>query len=211
MPNSRKAAVDVIPLIKFNTVVTKIKYDQPDGKVLVECEDGTTYAADHVIFTASLGVLKDRHWQLFEPLLSQDKIDSIDGMMIGTSNKIFLEFDRPFWEEGWKGASFLWRNEEIKEALADPVNGDWLTGIYGFTPVNKLNPNVLLGWTMGPEAQKMELKSDADVKAGAEKVLRLFLKQYNIPDAKAFDRYVCERFVAFDSIKLTQFILFLIR
>lgn len=175
-------------MIKFNKTVCKIKYNEPDGVVKVECEDGTGYSADHVICTTSLGVLKERHWNLFDPLLSQKKINSIDAMMIGTVDKIYLEFEKPFWTENWDFWSLLWRKEEIKELRDDPVNGDWLSEMHSFTPANPLQPNVICGWISGPGAQKMEQKSDADVKAGAEKCLRLFLKQYDIPDAKAMIR-----------------------
>lgn len=179
---------DVIPLIKFNKTVSKIRYNQPDGLTRVECEDGSSYSADHVICTVSLGVLKERHWELFEPLLSQDKIDSIDGMMIGTVDKIYLEFEKPFWNTDGGGSTFLWRNEEIKAMLEDPVNGDWLSSLFGFTLVNPLQPNIICGWITGAAARAMEQKSDADVKAGAEKCLRLFFKQHDIPDAKAMIR-----------------------
>lgn len=179
--------IDIIPLIKFNQTVRKIKYNQPDGVIKVECENGDTYAADHVICTVSLGVLKEKHWNLFEPLLSQEKINSINGMMIGTVDKIYLEFDKPFWNEDSNGWVFMWRRDEIKTMLDDPVNGDWLSGMHAFTPVNK-QPNIMCGWIIGPKARIMEQKNDADVKAGAEKCLRLFLKQYDIPDAKAMIR-----------------------
>lgn len=167
----------------------KIVYNQPDGLVRVECKDGSSYSADHVICTVSLGVLKERHLSMFEPLLPRWKFDSIDGMMIGTLDKIYLEFEKPFWSEDWKGSSLLWKLDELKEVRADPVNGDWLEGLFTFYRFNRLQPNMICGWVVGEKAQKMELKSDADVKAGAEKVLRLFLKQWNIPDAKAIVRY----------------------
>ncbi|XP_055297514.1 spermine oxidase-like [Sitodiplosis mosellana] len=180
--------IDVNPLIEFNKEVWKIAYNQPDGTIKIECKDGSSYSGDHVICTVSLGVLKEHHLNMFEPLLPLWKIDSIEGMMIGALDKIYLEFDKPFWNEDWNGFSLLWKLEQLKEVQADPVNGDWLDGLFSFYRFNPLQPNVICGWIVGKRAQKMELKSDADVKAGAERVLRMFLKQWNIPDAKTMVR-----------------------
>lgn len=176
----------MIPLIQFNKDVLKIAYHQPDGLTKITCKDGSSYSADHVICTVSLGVLKDRCLNMFEPLLPRWKYNSIDGMMIGTVDKIYLEFDTPFgirYASGWEGFCCLWNMQQLKEVRDDPVNGDWLEGISGFYPVNPLQPNVICGWITGEFARKMEEKSDTDVKIGAEKVLRIFLKQFNIPDA----------------------------
>lgn len=188
IPGSSKPKIDVIPLIQFNKTVSKIRYNQPDGMVKVECEDGSNYSANHVICTVSLGVLKERHWKLFEPLLPQYKVDSIDGLLLGTVDKIYLEFDKPFWKGDWEGSMLLWRREELKELHEDPVNRDWLSSVFGFTLANPLQPNIICGWITGAAARKMEEKSDADVKAGAEKCLRMFFKDSNIPDAKAMIR-----------------------
>lgn len=180
--------IDVIPLINFNKEVHKISYNQPDGLININCKDGSSYSVDHVICTVSLGVLKDRQLSLFDPLLPRWKFNSIDGMMIGTVDKIYLEFDKPFWNEDWDGFSILWKLQQLKEVQDDPINGDWLEGVFGFYRFNPLQPNMICGWIIGEKAQNMEKKSDADVKAGAEKILRMFLKQWNIPDAKTMIR-----------------------
>lgn len=186
--NAQKT-IDILPLIRFNKEVQKIIYNQPSSPIKVLCDDGSSYSADHLICTVSLGVLKERHFDMFEPLLPLWKFNAIDGMTIGTADKIFLEFDKPFWPENWSGFSALWKTEQIKAVRADPVNGDWLEGLMGFYPFNRLQPNMICGWVGGSLAQKMEQKTDADVKAGVEKVLRMFLKQWNIPNAKAMIRY----------------------
>lgn len=180
--------IDILPFVQFNKEVSNIEYNQPDGLIKVECSDGSSLTADHLICTVSLGVLKERHLKLFEPMLPPWKYEAIDGMMIGTVDKIYLEFEQPFWNADWEGFSTLWKLEQLKEVRDDPINGDWLEGLHGFYPFNALQPNVICGWIVGPGplARKMEQKSDADAKA--EKVLRMFLKGTNIPDAKAMVR-----------------------
>lgn len=167
----------------------KIIYNQiDDADVRVECEDGTSYSGDHVICTIPLGVLKERHLQMFVPILSLSKHVNIDGLLFGTVDKIYLEFENPFWGADWAGFSILWKLQQLKEVRADPVNGDWLDGLLGCYAFNSQQPNVLCFWITGPKARKMEQKSDADVKTGVEKILRMFIKQWDIPNAKAMIR-----------------------
>lgn len=83
---------------------------------MLRCSDGTEYAADYVIFTPSLGVLKDRHGTLFTPQLPPWKVQAIDNSEYGSLEKIFLEFDRPFWFEidnNFAQFSILWTPEDI--------------------------------------------------------------------------------------------------
>lgn len=93
----------------------------------VSCADGSSYSADHVIFTASLGVLKDRHRTLFTPNLPADKIKAIDNIGFGTLGKFFLEFEEPFWPADnakWVGYSYLWKDEDVSTILG--TDKEWL-------------------------------------------------------------------------------------
>ena len=56
--------------------VTQINY-VTGGPVTVVTSKGVQYLADHVIFTASLGVLKADHAKLFNPPLPESKIKVI--------------------------------------------------------------------------------------------------------------------------------------
>lgn len=167
----------------FNKKVRKIIYNQNgDGgdAVRILCGDGTSYTADHLICTVSLGVLKEQHLSLFEPHLSADKIRSIDGLAIGTVDKIFLEFDKPFWTDGWEGFSLLWKTDAL-QTVRENSSSRWLEDVFGFYTVN-YQPNVLCGWISGLSARKMELETDENVKAGITQLLRMFLKHWNIPE-----------------------------
>lgn len=52
--------------------------------------------ADHVIVTVSLGVLKRQYTSFFRPCLPTEKVAAIHRLGIGTTDKIFLEFEEPF-------------------------------------------------------------------------------------------------------------------
>lgn len=187
-------SIDITRNVHFNKQVRKIVYDQSasiSDAVCVSCGDGSSYVADHLICTVSLGVLKERHLSLFEPHLSAEKIDSIDGMSIGTVDKIFVEFDKPFWTDGWEGFSLLWTNDAL-QSIRENGESRWLEDVFGFFMVN-YQPNVLCGWVTGPSARKMELETNENVKIGITRLLRMFLKHWNVPEPKNLIRYTCCR------------------
>lgn len=188
MPGSLQPPIDIIPLIKFNKTVGKINYGETNGEIEVECEDGTVFSVDHVICTVSLGVLKERVFSLFEPQLPLSKFIAIDALGFGTLDKIYLTYEKPFWDADWGGFTILWKLEHLKELREDPINGEWLEGLVGFYTFNKHQPNMIECWISGPMAMKMEQIDDAYVKIGAEKVLRMCLNQRSIPDAMSMIR-----------------------
>ena len=55
--------------IQTGTKVTKILWQNSDGKVIVTTEDGETYEADHVIITVSLGIF-NRLYNIFNSAVS---------------------------------------------------------------------------------------------------------------------------------------------
>lgn len=167
----------------------KISYGNTDGKspVRVECADGSVYTGDHVICTVSLGVLKYNHYFLFDPILPQKKIDTIDGLDFGTMNKIYLEWEEPFWSENEKhGIAFLWRPEEIK--IIREEGNHWLESFFILSPVD-YHPNLLCGWLTGPHARHTEQLSDEEIKSAVTSMLRMFLKHIHIPNPVRVKRY----------------------
>lgn len=80
-----------------------MKISQTNDKLRVITKDGRDFGADYVIVTCSLGVLKDKVASLFEPQLPLKKLKAIETMEMGVVNKIFLEFEHPWWTgELWK-------------------------------------------------------------------------------------------------------------
>eukprot|EP00850_Spirogloea_muscicola_P014069 SM000098S25149 [mRNA] locus=s98:391787:393434:- [translate_table: standard] len=81
--------------IYLNHRVRCIRWQRPVGEglspVLVECDGGAAFAADHVIVTVSLGVLKAEASGLFDPLLPKWKLDAITRMGFGVVDKVFLD------------------------------------------------------------------------------------------------------------------------
>jgi spermine oxidase len=110
---------NVTDRVQLNKVVSTIHWNPDAGRTRVHCTDGTQYTADHVIVTTSLGVLKERHSTLFQPMLPTWKRAAIQHMEYGSLEKVFLEYLQPFWpvnDPSWVQFSILWSRDDIAEA-----------------------------------------------------------------------------------------------
>lgn len=159
--------------ILYNKEVVNIEWSSSKGDfVKVKCADGSVYEGDHVIVTASLGVLKENYEYLFNPNLPAVKINAIEGLSFGTVDKIYLEFDKPFWSEDWSGFSMLWTMKDSLEIRA--TENKWLEDVFGFYKVD-YQPNMLCGWIGGPSARRMEVLDDKTVLDGCMMLFEKFL------------------------------------
>uniref|UniRef100_A0A1A9VI93 Amine oxidase domain-containing protein n=1 Tax=Glossina austeni TaxID=7395 RepID=A0A1A9VI93_GLOAU len=166
--------------INFNCTVEQIEWDQPNGKATVRCNnENLTFEADHVIVTASLGVLKERADTLFVPQLPLKKKRAIVALGYASTCKIFLEFPQKFWPEDWSGFTTLWRKQDVEKLRRS--KWAWLEEIFGFYCVN-YQPRVLLGWIVGPYVLKIESLTHDVVQMGCMKLLRRFLNSWLIPE-----------------------------
>ncbi|ETE57500.1 Spermine oxidase, partial [Ophiophagus hannah] len=135
--------------------------DNAGYSVLVECDDCEFILADHVIVTVSLGVLKKRHEEMFYPPLPEEKVLAIQKLGISTTDKIFLEFEAPFWSPECNSIQFVWEDESEAESLTYPEEL-WYKKICSFDvlyPPERYG-HVLSGWICGEEALIMEKYDD---------------------------------------------------
>ncbi|XP_023481931.1 spermine oxidase isoform X1 [Equus caballus] len=150
--------------------------------VVVECEDCEVIPADHVIVTVSLGVLKRQHASFFRPGLPVEKVAAIHRLGIGTTDKIFLEFEEPFWGPECNSLQFVWEDEAESRTLTYPPEL-WYRKICGFDvlyPPERYG-HVLSGWICGEEALVMEKCDDEAVAEICTEMLRQFTGNPNIP------------------------------
>jgi monoamine oxidase len=82
--------------VRTNKPVKSIRYGNL-GKSTVICEDGESFEADKVVFSAPLGILKEQSIK-FEPALPSWKSEAIRRMGFGLLNKLVLVFEKPFWD-----------------------------------------------------------------------------------------------------------------
>lgn len=154
-------------------------------KVKVVCENNNVYYADHVICTVPLGVLKEKANTMFSPKLPDFKLESIENLLFGTVDKIFLEYERPFLNADISEVMFLWETgQDKKETDTDSqeyLKENWYKKIYSFS---KVTDTLLLGWISGREAEYLETISHEVVADKCTEILRKFLKDPCVPKPK---------------------------
>ncbi|KAJ2950551.1 hypothetical protein O0L34_g8797 [Tuta absoluta] len=165
--------------IKLNNEVTKIEWPQEaSGKVSVTTKDGTVFRAENVIVTVSLGVLKERHQNLFLPSLPQYKVTAIEKLQMGVIGKIIFSFENTWWPQKDFYYGFLWKDDDLKTV---PEEDYWTTTINGAgTPMG--SSNTITMWTVGNTAKQVEVMPEEIVKTKAMGVLRRFLTNVTIPE-----------------------------
>ncbi|XP_018563578.2 spermine oxidase-like [Anoplophora glabripennis] len=168
----------VVNNILLNREVSRITWDNT-GQVQVLCLDNTTYLADHVIFTPSLGVLKANHQSLFEPALPEAKVGAIRNIGFGAIMKIILHFPHTWWDTTHP-YSFIWNAADRERILTEfgrgPVSSgaSWLTTNFVFFTADQ-NPKVLIGFFSGEMVPEMEQEADEVLTAGCMYMFRKFL------------------------------------
>ncbi|CAB0035659.1 unnamed protein product [Trichogramma brassicae] len=143
-------------------------------RALVKCQDGEEFQADYVIVTVPLGVLKHQHKSLFCPALPVEKVKAIENLGYGFVNKIFLEYERPFWVWHEGSIRFAWSATELADRC------DWLKGISHIEELSG-SQHVLCAWVSGKEASDMELASDEEVVESITRLLRQFTGDPTLP------------------------------
>jgi spermine oxidase len=168
--------------IQVSKEVTNIQWDYDNEvPIKITCSDGSTYKADHVIVTVSLGVLKSQHKTLFTPQLPARKQNLIEGLSFGAVGKIFLEFQEPFWPEEWPGLGMIWTREDYDQLKES--RDSWLAGLSGFWRVS-YQPNILAGFITGSSVKAMEVLGDQELWNGVRFIFDRFLSHhlnYTIP------------------------------
>lgn len=95
--------IDELPMnvINYEKEVQQILFNaikiNENSKVIVKCSDDSVYAANTVLVTFSLGVLKANKDKLFVPKLPYDTQQAIDNLGYETINKIFMQFETAWW------------------------------------------------------------------------------------------------------------------
>ncbi|XP_034041397.1 peroxisomal N(1)-acetyl-spermine/spermidine oxidase-like [Thalassophryne amazonica] len=150
--------------------------EKRQSPVVIECDDGERIAADHVIVTVPLGYLKRHHSTLFRPPLPLHKLHSVQRLGFGTSNKIFVEFDSPWWDPDCEVIYLVWEDEELVVDEVPDIHRSWIKKMFGF---NVLKPtkrygHVLCGWITGHEAEYMETLSEQEVTHAVTQLIRQF-------------------------------------
>uniref|UniRef100_A0A6I8RIH9 Amine oxidase n=1 Tax=Xenopus tropicalis TaxID=8364 RepID=A0A6I8RIH9_XENTR len=151
--------------------------------VQVECENGETFVADHVILTVPLGFLKEKATDLLSPPLPSYKLQAIQNLGFGTNNKILLEFEKPFWEPECYAIQLIWEGESPLTETKTNLQQDWVKKIPGFVvlqPPEQLG-HVLCAFIAGKESEFMETLSEDEILSAMTILLRNCTGNPNLP------------------------------
>lgn len=167
--------------IEYNKTVEKIQWGfelNPTGmtdsnkKVLVKCNDGSWYVANHVIVTFSLGVLKQKAEMMFNPKLPPTQSEAISCLGFGPMTKIFLQYKTNFWNEE-EGIQFVYRNQNNYKSSS------WIRYMTGFDKVMS-GTNTFIGWVGQQGTIDMEKLSDKEIVDDLTEFLKTFTRR-NVP------------------------------
>lgn len=94
--------------IHLHQIVQQIDYADDDVRVITQKD---TYHAKRVIITVPLGVLKANKI-IFHPSLPKEKSNAIAQLKMGNYEKLYLLFDKVFWDKNKEWIGMLPKNEE---------------------------------------------------------------------------------------------------
>ncbi|XP_053440452.1 peroxisomal N(1)-acetyl-spermine/spermidine oxidase isoform X1 [Nycticebus coucang] len=185
-------------VVVFNKAVKTIHWDGafqdaafPGAtfSVLVECEDGDCFPVHHVIVTVPLGFLKEHVDTFFDPPLPTEKSEAIRKIGFGTNNKIFLEFEKPFWEPGCEMIQVVWEDTSPLEDITPALQDAWFKKLIGFLVLPSSEPvHVLCAFIAGLESEFMETLSDEEVLLSLTQVLQRATGNPQLPAPKSMLR-----------------------
>lgn len=150
--------------IRLNTEVQKIR-----NRANSVCVDTNrkTYCGRFAIITFSIGVLQ-ANLNMFEPPLSQQKVNAINSFSMALYLKIFLHFPTKFWDD----AEFIGR--------ASTTRGHYPL----FVPINS---NIIMAIVTSPFSNSVSEQSDDETVQQVMIALRQIYPHKTIPDPDAFN------------------------
>lgn len=146
--------------------------------ITIQCTDGSTYQADHVIYTCSLGVLKHAcSTGSFSPALPPAKVSAIEELAIGLVNKVFIQFDGPLAPNGeYSQFRLYWTEADMNDPIV--MANKWVTGLQFIENYNyecQSNRFAYCIFLLGDDALAVESLPEAEVGHVIIHCLGLFL------------------------------------
>lgn len=96
----------------------------PDNKIQVVFSDGNKINVNFLVFTPSLGVLKEKQEEMFEPKLPRKKLEVIEELGFGGLIKFAMEFEENWWNsDNFKSVGLVWREEDKRRITEQILDG----------------------------------------------------------------------------------------
>ncbi|CAF0940686.1 unnamed protein product [Brachionus calyciflorus] len=147
---------------------------------------------DQVLCTMSLGYMKENFNNIIEPLclMPEEKRLAVSRLGFGCTNKIFLLYNEPFWNDKMSLVNLVWLPDDLNFRL-DKLNHRndtrklWYEDMVKFEVVHS-HPNAISGWMAGNV--DFEQLDDQTIATKCTENLRKFLNDQNIPEPKSIIR-----------------------
>ena len=141
--------------IELSQVVNEVQWRNAEVRVLT---DQREFAADHVVLTLPLGVLKKKMVR-FTPSLPEQKLNAINKLGMGVLNKCYLRFSEVFWPED---ADWL---EHVSAK-----HGEWTEWV---SFKRAANMPILLGFNAADRGREIEAWTDQQIISSAMQTLKI--------------------------------------
>uniref|UniRef100_A0A8C6WDS2 Peroxisomal N(1)-acetyl-spermine/spermidine oxidase n=1 Tax=Nannospalax galili TaxID=1026970 RepID=A0A8C6WDS2_NANGA len=151
--------------------------------------EATARAGGRVRSERCFGFLKEHQVTFFEPPLPAEKAEAIRKIGFGTNNKIFLEFEEPFWEPSCEFIQVVWEDTSPLQDTDPLLQDAWFKKLIGFLVLPAFESmHVLCGFIAGLESEFMETLSDEEVLLSLTQVLRRVTGNPQLPAPKSMLR-----------------------
>ncbi|RZF48361.1 hypothetical protein LSTR_LSTR007528 [Laodelphax striatellus] len=176
-------ALKAIPKEKivYNKPVQNIRWGAVEcentPRVQIKCCDGSVFAADYVLVTVSLGVLKHTASTLFCPALPSSTMDAINKIGYQHRDHIYAKFRHPHWMWYRPIDTIPEWNVELEKTFGEC---SWLRSITKIAPVYG-SETLLQVVVDGPFAQLAEKNAPLDMASDLKKYLTIAHGIKNLP------------------------------
>lgn len=162
--------------VRLNEEVEQVVVDDEkrNNSVVIRTKSGLDFSCDATIITTPLGVLKEQVVK-FIPDLPQWKKEAIDRLGFGKLDKVFLQFDRVFWDES---VDFFGAAKGTTESTRGCCFMFWNIHRFSGTPI-------LAALVSGRSAEANETTSEEDLKHVAMETLRSIFNGTEVPEPLA--------------------------
>ncbi|XP_033112821.1 polyamine oxidase 7-like isoform X2 [Anneissia japonica] len=163
--------------ILYNKVVERIDYSN-DREVTVFCRDGTSYTAEYVLVTFSLGVLQSDLIE-FVPALPLWKTTYWNRFEMAAYSKIFLNYNE-------RNGRF-WAGEEYDKEWFANVHSSNRKGMwplflnFAHGDLFGKDTHMLMAILTGDEARRVESLTETEIMREAENTLDSMFNRYDVP------------------------------
>lgn len=172
-----------------STLCEHCQYVNDPNKIVIKTTDAnnqeTIFICDQVICTVSLGYLKENIQTLIKPnrMIPSEKMSAISRLGYGVINKIFLVYEKPFWNDDMEAFNLIWLHKSENE-LMDEINHRYDLTKYWYKDMQVIEryhelENVLGCWVGGNHVH--ESLSDEQIVNDCTELFRKFFKNQNIP------------------------------